>query len=168
MRKNNFFDIVMISLILMTCFKLLYPKAFDFNVTVNSYVTNNGSAGSDSSGDSNTGSDDVPVFTGEQAGEYVAYLNLGDSPINSGEFDYSVYPSGNVIYADVDCITLGDVNRNSKVVYGTLYCYLAIEDSEPLALYKFNVSSSAAFDNSLYEVVEPEDCYWICPDSATL
>ena len=59
MKRNRFFDTIMIALILMIGFKLLYPDAFTQNITVN--VENTGgssnSGSSDSSGDNDSGND---------------------------------------------------------------------------------------------------------------
>ena len=132
----------MIALILMCSFKLLYPDAFTFNVTVNGSVIDSGS------------SDDmfivdlfylsyIDFFNGEglladeTGGSYTGFMGCGD-----------------VTWANANKIVCNAEGYEFEYV-GEPYCYIADE-----LFYIFETPEMSTYMG--FDVTYPDDVTWFC------
>ncbi len=124
MRKNKFFDTIMIALILMCSFKLLYPDAFTFNVTVNS--------NSSSLEDTQFASLEFDTFE-----DFFNYEGLSSDTVGGTYSGLSCY--GQYVYADAESINVNYEGMLEETYKGVPHCIVA-----GINLYKFDLGSTYA------------------------
>lgn len=159
MKKNRFFDTIIISLILMSCFKLLYPDAFTFNIVVNSSTSDS----SNNNGSNNNGSEDDKLDLPEYDTYLEFYDYLSDSSIggllNSND---DLYCGSNLFYADCSEVSVVLVSTGADyVINGTPYCYV-----NGVLWYYFDTDDSFSIElleNGGYVI--NSICEWICLES---
>lgn len=146
MRKNKFFDVIMISLILMCSFKLLYPDAFTFNVIVNTSASGSSQGSQDKL--------DLPEYSSiaECMNEYI---DATFCPCSSLDGDT---PGGDTLYCN---------SRNVNIcMIDSQKCYSLTSSDACFYIngelwYQFDIFSYVDDDFGFGYFID-YDCDWIC------